>query len=285
MTRPSALRAARATVASAYGAALIVCALTQGHPLVLGAIAVVLVISIVTSGARPPSRRALLTGATLLLALPVLVNVLVSRSGLTVFARLGDWGPLGQENLTVEALVYGLTMGLRLIDVTLVFVLLAHTVDGDQLLRAGRRVWPGSALTAALTARLAGVLARDARRLADARRCRPDDGHDRLLVLRATVTSALDRSLDVAAALELRGYGGLALRPPADARPWSRHDIAFTTAAVAVLSATIAAGATGYATFDCYPTVHAAALSHAVVLSALLALLSLAPSCARRGVA
>ena len=37
----------------------------------------------------------------------VLVNVLVSREGLTVFARLGDLGPFGQGDLTVEALVYG----------------------------------------------------------------------------------------------------------------------------------------------------------------------------------
>jgi len=33
----------------------------------------------------------------------VLVNLLVSRDGLTVFARLGDLGPFGQGDLTLEA--------------------------------------------------------------------------------------------------------------------------------------------------------------------------------------
>ena len=68
-----------------------------------------------------------------------------------------------------------------------------------------------SALTAALAVRLVPVLGRDARRLADARRCRPDAGPrpnaaERLQIVRAVATGALDRALDVAATLEVRGY-------------------------------------------------------------------------------
>ncbi len=51
--------------------------------------------------------RARAASAAIVLVLTVVVNVLVSREGLTVFARLGDWGPLGQVDLTVEAVVYG----------------------------------------------------------------------------------------------------------------------------------------------------------------------------------
>ena len=55
------------------------------------------------------------------------------------------------------------------------------------------------------------------RRLAEAQRCRPDGGakgaRGRMAILRATVAGALDRSLDVAAVLEMRGYG--AARAPA----------------------------------------------------------------------
>ena len=58
-----------------------------------------------------------------ILLLTVLVNVLVSREGLTVFARLGDWGVLGQVNLTVEAVIYGLVLALRLLVVTLACLL------------------------------------------------------------------------------------------------------------------------------------------------------------------
>ena len=56
-------------------------------------------------------RAARASGAAAARCRRVLVNVLVSRDGLTVFARLGDWGVLGQVDLTLEALVYGLVFG------------------------------------------------------------------------------------------------------------------------------------------------------------------------------
>ena len=64
----------------------------------------------------------------------MLVNVLVSREGLTVFARLGDWGVLGQVNLTVEAVVYGLVLALRLLVVTLACLLIVCAANPDELL-------------------------------------------------------------------------------------------------------------------------------------------------------
>ena len=64
----------------------------------------------------------------------VLVNVFASRGGLTVFARLGDWGVLGQVDLTVEAVVYGLVIALRLIVVMLACMLVVCAADPDELL-------------------------------------------------------------------------------------------------------------------------------------------------------
>ena len=73
-----------------------------------------------------------------------------------------------------------------------------------------RRLSFRSALTAALATRMIPVLTRDARRMEDARRCRPgaDDGSvaARLAVVRAVTAGALDRAVDVAATLELRGF-------------------------------------------------------------------------------
>ena len=128
-----------------------------------------------------------------------------------MFARLGDWGVLGQVDLTLEAVVYGLVFGLRLLVVALACLLVVCAADPDELLLALRRVSPHSALTAALATRMVGVLGQDARRLAEAQRCRADGGaggtRARVAVLRATVQGALDRALDVAAVLEMRGYG------------------------------------------------------------------------------
>ena len=84
------------------------------------------------------------------------------------------------------------------------------------------------------------VLVRDARRLTDAQRCRPGRPPSRVALMRAATSGVLDRALDVAAALEVRGYGRPG-RPPRPHRPWSRHDIAFAASAVAVLMLSVGA--------------------------------------------
>lgn len=285
--RPSPLHATRAAVGAAYGAALATAALIVDHPLVLGALLVAVCAAGVAAGLAGELRR-VARGATLLLVgLPVLVNALVSRQGLTVLARLGDWGPLGQQRITLEAVVYGLVMGLRLLVVTLAAVLVVCAVDPDEALRACRRVSHRSALTAAITARLVPVLHADARRLAEAQRCRADAAatttRTRLTILHATVIGSLDRALDVAASLEMRGYGA-SRHPSAIRRPWSRHDVAFLASSCAVLTVAIATTTSGRARFTTYPLIHAAPLGAAVAVSLLLIAIALAPFLDRRGI-
>ena len=74
------------------------------------------------------------TGAIVWLPI-VLVNVLVSRDGVTVFARLGDLGPFGQGDLTVEALVYGAVIALKVMLLILITTLASLAVDPDELLQ------------------------------------------------------------------------------------------------------------------------------------------------------
>ena len=80
--------------------------------------------------------------------------MLVSRDGVTVFARLGDLGPFGQGDLTVEALVYGAVIALKVMLLMLITTLASLTVDPDELLRILRRLSFRSALTASLAARM-----------------------------------------------------------------------------------------------------------------------------------
>src|SRR5206468_6690548 len=105
----------------------------------------------------------------------------------------------------------------------LAFALFSAAVDPDEVLRLFRRVSYRSALTAALATRLVPVLARDAARMSDAARCRPAALRP-ATVARAALAGALERSVELAAALELRGYAS-ARRPPRARRPWSRHDL------------------------------------------------------------
>lgn len=285
--RSSALHATRAPIAAAYGAALACSALIVKNPILLGALLVAVLSAAFAAKVGPQILAAFRLTALPVVLLIVVVNVLDSRGGLTVFARLGDWGVLGQVNLTVEAVVYGLVIALRLLVTMLACLLVVCAVDPDELLLACRRLSPHSALTATLATRLIPVLGGDARRLAEAQRCRPDGGprgtRGKLAVIRATIGGALDRSLDVAAVLEMRGYGAggpvKTLR-----RPLSRHDLAFLGATAGVLACSIFAAIGSTAPFQVYPLVSLPLAPALFGLAALILLIALLPFLDRRGI-
>ncbi|MEY2534739.1 MAG: energy-coupling factor transport system permease protein, partial [bacterium] len=211
-------------------------------------------------------------------------NPLVVHDGLTILYRLGEVPPFGQVDLTVEALVYGLLLGARVVVVALCCAVFVAAVDPDELLRLFRRVSFRSALTAALAARLMPVLARDARRMSDAAACRgAGSPPGRVAVLRAVATSALDRAVDVAATLEVRGYGARVAGRTA-AEPWSRHDIAFLATAGAL--AVLAAGARllGVAPFSAYPSLSAPLGAGEALLALAFPIVALLPFADRRGI-
>jgi energy-coupling factor transport system permease protein len=287
--RASPLHAARATVVAAYGVALALSALLLENPLLLVSLLAAVLLAGAAAGVGGQLVGAMRATVLPLFAATVLINVLVDRGGLTVFARLGEWGVLGQMNLTLEAVVYGIVFGLRLLVVSLACLLVVCAADPDELLLALRRFSPHSALTAALATRMVGVLGQDARRLAEAQRCRPDGGQGgtraRIAVLRATVQGALDRALDVAAVLEMRGYGAArrgARGGPSHAR--SRHDIAFACAALGLPVLAILARASGAAHFHSYPLVSMAAGPETLAAAVLLLAVALAPFADRRGI-
>ncbi|HWJ49679.1 MAG TPA: hypothetical protein VNR42_01585, partial [Solirubrobacteraceae bacterium] len=116
---------------------------------------------------------------------------------------------------------------------------------------------------------------------------RPDGGakgvRGRLEILRATVGGALDRSLDVAAVLEMRGYGARG-RAPAARRALSRHDLAFAAAAAALLGLSLLARLDGTGSFQEFPLVHFTLTPWTFVLAGLVFAVALAPFLDRRGI-
>ena len=171
--------------------------------------------------------------------------------------------------------------GLRVIVIVTAFGLLSAAVDPDELLRMFRRVSYRSALTATLATRLVPVLARDATRMSDAARCRPQPP-GRLAVARAALASALDRAVDVAAALEVRGYA-LGGRTARLARPWSRHDFRVAGAALVIGVGAVAGAVAGVGSVEPYPSLQVETGGTEVVLSALLVLVALSPFAGRGG--
>ncbi len=276
----SALHAARATTAALWCLVLAGAALAVEHPLALAALA----LAVAGAGALAGVGRRLARTAALaapLALLVALVNPFVVREGTTVVFRVGEVPPLGQVDLTLEATAYGAVLGARTLLVVLACALLAAVVDPDELLRTFRRVSLRGGLTAALAVRLLPVLARDGRRLAEGARCRAVPP-GRVDLARAVASGALDRAVDVAATLEVRGYG-LPGRPGAPARARSRHDLALAASALALV-ALVAAGALAGATdFAAYPTLRAAGSPATLAVCGALVAVALLPFAQRRG--
>jgi energy-coupling factor transport system permease protein len=293
---PTPLHAARAGVGALWALALVAAALLLYHPLALLALTLAVLGAARAAGVGGEVARALRTA--LVVALPiVLVNVLVSREGLTVFARVGDLGPFGQGDLTVEALVYGAVIALKVTLLILITTLASLTIDPDELLRVLRRFSFRSALTASLATRMAPLLYADALRLAEAQRTRPGGAprgaRGRLLLLGAVVGGSLDRAMDVAATLELRGVAASSGRDAASPRglragrmrrPWSRHDVAFGASAVAVVGLALAGRLSDALLFNAYPLLQMHLDVGTVTLCTALVAAVLLPSCDRRGV-
>lgn len=283
--RASPLHAARAGAGALWCVVLGLVALSLEHPLVLGALLATVVAAAVAARVGRPVARTLAWGVPFA-AVIALVNALVVRDGVTVLLRGGTVPGVGRLDVTLEAVAYGGMLGLRALIVIGCAALLAAAVDPDELLRAVRRVSLRSGVTAAVATRLIPVLARDARRLADAQRCRGEGqggAASRVAVLRAVTAGALDRATDVAATLEVRGFA-TGRRPSRRRRPWSRHDLAFATSTLALVGLGVAAGAQRWAPFAAYPRLDMAVGPDVLLLTAALGACALAPYADRRGI-
>ncbi len=143
---------------------------------------------------------------------------------------------LGQLDVTSEELRNGLFQGLRLMAVALAFAAYALLLDHDRLVQAAgfaRR----SVLALALATRLVPTLERDAGGLVEALRGRGVEVRGlrgRARLLSPLLAGSLERALNLAEAMEARGFG----RPGATRAPrpgWTAVDRAALVAAGALV--------------------------------------------------
>ena len=138
--------------------------------------------------------------------------------------------------------------------VVIAFAVYSACVDPDRVLRALRPLARRSALTATLVTRLVPLAAADDARLREAAALRGPAAAPvgRAALARRLVAGSLDRAVDVAATLELRGYS---LRDcgRGPARQRSRDDGARLSAGVAIVAGRASppriAGAGGFETY------------------------------------
>lgn len=286
--RPGPLQAASPAAAVAFLGAPVVVSFMYSSPAVLLAVGAGVYIAGSLAGAGAALRVALRMGATLALLI-VAVNALVVDRGETVLARLGEWPLLGRVDVTGEAIAAGAAIGLRAAVAMLAFAVYSACVDPDRVLRALRPFAGRSALTATLVSRLVPVAAADAGRLREAGRLRGPGAAalGRAALARRLLAGSLDRAVDVAATMELRGYG--LKPPPQEARRTSsdpccaacgersRFDRRFYATGALFLFAGVAGKLLGGDEFAAYPTVEVGASAATLAVCAAAVLAGFAP--------
>jgi energy-coupling factor transport system permease protein len=275
--RRTRLAQADALSATVYLASLALVAFLYSNPIVLGAAGAAAVVA----GLAGRAGRALAVtarwGVTLGVFI-VLVNGLVAQRGDTVVVN-GLWFPLiGTTDVTAEALAEGGVLALRIIVVMLAFAVHSACVDPDRVLRMLRPLARRSALTATLISRLVPLAAADYARLGEAAALRGPAAAPvgRAAMARRLVAGSLDRAVDVAATLELRGY---ARGAPGSARgaPRSRFGVRFLSAGLAICGLAIAGRIAGVGGFDPYPTLTIAVDGPTLLLAAAIVVATALP--------
>jgi energy-coupling factor transport system permease protein len=140
---------------------------------------------------------------------------------------------LGQLDVTHEELASAALNALRLAAVGLAFAAYALLLDHDRLLQSVRFARP-----AALATRMMPTLERDAAGFVEALRGRGIEVtgvRGRAALLSPLLASSLERGLNLAEAMEARGYGRPG-RTSLPSQPWRLRDVSALAAAAAILA-------------------------------------------------
>lgn len=219
-----------AAPAAALLAALVVAALLATQTITVAAICAIL---LAVAWRAPAKRRwPYLIGTLTSALLVVLVTPFVETIGSHPIWTGPTIPVLGTLDVTREELHNGLFQALRLAAVGLAFAVYALELDHDRLLSAAS--WARrSTLAVALATRLLPTLERDARELRTALRGRNVELSP-MRLLSPLLAGSLERGLNVAEAMEARGYGR-SDRTRAPQPPWTLLDHVALVVAVGIV--------------------------------------------------
>lgn len=251
--------------------ALIVIALATSQPLVVAA---ALLGALALHHAAPPPHRLMLRIALISGLFIAVLNPFVAVEGDHVlFAGPNFW--LIDFEVTSEEILYGLVAGARLATAILATAAFLRLADPDRTQALASRIVPRSALTVALSARLAPTLRRDASGLRETLRLR-GTGAERgrraairqgTRLIEPLVASSLERGIDISEAMVARGYGAGRLTRLSEAPLQRNEQVALLCGVVGLVVAVVLLA--GVAPYEIYPLADPIATRIAFVLAGL----------------
>lgn len=243
-----------------YISVLFVSSMISDHPLFLGGIFLLTLLTLVEAGVLDKGERLLWFGIWITLLI-MIINPLVIRAGETIL-WLGPQLPfLGRIEISLEAICYGAAMGMRLMILLLIFCLYTEIINPDRLLGYMARLAYKSGLMLAMATRLFPVVVRDlanAREVQELRGVNFNSGHlpSRVKkyswIFRAVLVSTLEGSFQTAEAMQARAFGS-GSRSCYRRDLWRPRDLICLLVSLLALLMLVYAKIQGYCDFNYYP--------------------------------
>lgn len=198
-----------------YMIMVITVAVVANHPLILIVTLAAVILGIASTGGFKAWLGSLRIFIWMILII-ALVNIIVNPGGATVLLASGNIPLLGRVALTAENLLFSLVMGIRLLVIYSLFILYNKAIDPDRLLALFSRIFPRSAIMAAMAARTMPGIAGRMKRIWETQRARGvniNGGNSiakvksRLPLVRVLLHSVLEDSFNMGESIQARAYG------------------------------------------------------------------------------
>lgn len=217
----------------------------------------------------------------------IVINTLLNYNGAHVLYQAPFRVPvLGIPTVTLEALLYGAAMCLRLVTIISAFAVITFTVHPDDIMLAmiKLKLPYKSVLVTSLSTRFMPTLIDDAERITDIQRSRglelskgslPRRVKNRIAIIMPLLSNSLDRTVQVAEAMESRAFGSGSNRTYYRDIRLGSIDVISLICALSPLAFGIFVSVSGYGSYQFYPAMGPVSLDAAAWASlAVLTLLS-----------
>lgn len=244
---------------------IVIVAMLIDHPVILSFI-FLSTIPVIAAGGIWRQWSAIMRFAVFMGILVVAINSVAGSGGSHLLWQSEFILPvLGRISITLEAILYGLFMAIRLMAIISAFSIITFTVRPDELLLAMLeiRLPYKTAMMASLSARFVPTMFEDASRIIDARRSRGlemDKGNrlarskSRASILSSLLSVSLERTIQLAEAMEARAYGSSVKRTRFFRITFCKADVLMIVMLLAVLALVFCVLLSGGLSYQYYPS-------------------------------
>jgi len=190
-------------------------ALACTHPVLLLALYFILLIKIKLLNGFAEYKKYIMFFSIMMLLI-ILINPLFNKLGNTVLWNGPVIPVVGRVTFTLEALLYGIDMGVRLLVIITVFFLYNRAMNPDRAFSFFSRLAPGSVMLVTLTTRMISYLAVQLKNIKEVQQARGVKFDHRGLkgkiisyypLIKVLLMSSLENAFNIAEAIQSRAYG------------------------------------------------------------------------------